>query len=122
MKWIGLAAAVLAAAAPSPSPQTRTGPLTWGVYQHLTGVFDVGGPLPDGRLVVAGSKQLFLVDPATGQVGILGPEGGRDAEAYIAVSPTPALQVASAGCRFAPGEVYQLELTSSPGVSRVDAQ
>jgi hypothetical protein len=121
MKWI-LAAAALAAATPQASPQTGTEPLTWGRYQHLTGVFDVGGPLPDRRLVVAGSQQLFLLDPATGQVGTLGPEGGHSAEAYIVVSPAPALLVTSAGCDFPPGEVYQLQPTGSPGVTRVDAQ
>src|SRR2546421_739798 len=121
MKWIW-AAAALAAATPPASPLTGTEPLTWGRYQHLTGVFDVGGPLPGGRLVVAGSQELFLLDPATGQVGTLGPEGGHSAEAYIAVSPAPALQVTSAGCKFPPGEVYQLQLTGSPGVTRVDAQ
>jgi hypothetical protein len=38
------------------------------------------------------------------------------------VSPTPALEVAAAGCRFAAGEVYQLRLSGSPGVNRIDAQ
>jgi len=121
IKWIGLAA-VLAAATPQPSAQTGTEHLTWGSYQHLTGVFDVGGPLPDGRVVVAGSQQLFLLDPARGQVSTLGPEGGQGGEAYLAVSPTPALRVTSAGCEFSSGEVYQLQLTGSPGVTRVDAQ
>src|SRR5206468_12208766 len=75
-----------------------------------------------GRLVVAGSELLFLLDPASGQASVLGPEGGHGGEAYVAVSPAPALEVASSGCRFAPGEVYQLQLTGSPGVTRVDAQ
>src|SRR5438046_2722637 len=110
MNWIPLAAAVLAAATPPVSPPPGTDALTWGASTHLTGVFDVGGPLPDGRVVVAGSEQLFLLDPQSGQVSNLGPEGGHGGEAYIAVSPTPAVRVAGAGCRFAPGEVYQLEL------------
>jgi len=66
MKWTGLAATMLVAAAAPASPQTETGPLTWATYKHLTGVFDVGGPLADGRLVVAGSELVFLLDPASG--------------------------------------------------------
>jgi hypothetical protein len=118
MKWIGLATIVLAAA----TPQTGTGPLTWDRYQHLTGVFDVGGPLPDGRLVVAGSRQLFLLDPATGQLAAFGPEADQGGEAYLAVPPAPAAQVAGAACAFSPADVYQLRLTGSRGVTRLDAQ
>jgi hypothetical protein len=117
MKWTGLAAMVLAAA----TPQTGTGTLTWDRYQHLTGVFDVGGPLPDGRLVVAGSRQLFLLDPKTGQVTAFGPEADQGGEAYLAVPPAPAPKVAGAGCGFSPSDVYQLRLTGSPGVTRLDA-
>jgi hypothetical protein len=117
MKWTGLAAMVLAAA----TPPTATGPLTWDRYQHLTGVFDVGGPLPDGRLVVAGSRQLFLLDPATGQVAAFGPEADQGGEAYLAVPPAPAPQVAGAGCGFSAADVYQLRLTGSRGVTRLDA-
>src|SRR5207253_6021875 len=50
-----------------------------------------------------------------------GPEGGQGGEAYIAVSPVPALAVPGAGCAFPPGEVYQLGLGAPPGVVRVDA-
>jgi hypothetical protein len=122
MRWTWLAAAVLAAATPQASSQAGAEPLTWDRHQHLTGVFDVGGPLPDGRLVVAGSRQLYLLDRATGQVATLGPEGGQGGEAYMAVSPSPALAVAASGCAFSPGEVYQLTLGSSPGVTRIDAE
>jgi hypothetical protein len=118
MKWMGLAAMVLAAV----TPQTGTGPLTWDRYQHLAGVFDVGGPLPDGRLVVAGSRQLFLLDPATGHLAAFGPEGDQGGEAYLAVPPTPAQPEPGAGCRFSPTDVYQLRLTGSRGVIRLDAR
>jgi hypothetical protein len=118
MKWTGLAAMVLAAA----TPQTGTGTLTWDRYQHLAGVFDVGGPLPDGRLVVAGSRQLLLLDPATGQATPFGPEGDQGGEAYLAVPPVPAPPVAGAGCAFSPADVYQLRLTGRRGVTRLDAQ
>jgi hypothetical protein len=103
------------------TPQAGSFPLTWDRYLHLTGVFDVGGPLADGRLVVAGSKQLFAVDPRTGEVGTFGPEGGQGGEAYMAVSPGPALAVPKSGCAFTPGEVYQLGLGAPPAVVRIDA-
>jgi hypothetical protein len=73
-------------------------------------------------LIVAGSQQLSVLDPATGQVGTFGPEGGQGGEAYLTVSPSPALEVTGAGCRFAPGEVYQLKLGGSRGVVRIDGQ
>jgi hypothetical protein len=112
---------VVAAASPQATLLTGTAPLTWARYEHLAGVFDVGGPLPDGRLVVAGSRQLFLLDPATGQVAAFGPEGDQGGEAYLAVPPAPAPPVAGGACAFSPADVYQLRLTGSRGVNRLDA-
>ena len=118
MKVMWAVATVLAAA----TPQAPAEPLSWDRYQHLTGVFDVAGPLPGGRLVVAGSQQLVALDPATNQVATFGPEGGQGGEAYVTVSPTPALRVNGAGCSFAPGGVYQLRVSGSPAVTRIDPQ
>jgi hypothetical protein len=115
MRWTWPALAVLAAtAAPGAS-----GTLQWQAYQHVPGVFDVAGPLPDGRVVVAGSAQLLALDPATGRTSVLGPEGDQGGEAYIAASPSPGAPVDGASCTFAPGEVYQLRLGGSPGVIRI---
>src|SRR5438045_1556449 len=89
-----LALSGLAAAAAGPA---------WQDWRHVPGVFDAGGPRSDGRLVVAGSGRLYLVDPAGATTPFAtGPRGYSDdagAEAYLAVSP--GLRVAGAGCDFA---------------------
>src|SRR2546421_4165157 len=104
----------LAAAAAGPA---------WEEWRHLPGIFDVGGPRSDGRLVAAGSGRLYLLDPAGGIAPFAtGPQGYSDdagTEAYLAVSP--GLHVASAGCDFPRDDVYVLRLHQPIGVTRVDA-
>jgi len=90
---------------------------------HVAGIHDLGGPRSDGKLVVAGSGKLFLMD-ATGTLAPFaqGPGGYADdkgAEAYLAVSP--GLNVATAGCSFAPDDVYIERLHAPIGITKVDA-
>src|SRR5438034_7356921 len=64
----------------------------WQQWRHVPGVFDVSGPRSDGRLVVATSGRMLLVDPARGAASPFagGPGGYADdpgTEAYLAVSP-----------------------------------
>lgn len=93
----------------------------WELWRHIPGVFDVVGPRSDGRLLVAGSGRLFLVDAAGTVVPFAsGPGGYADdagAEAYIAVSP--GLHVAGSGCDFAPDDAFVLRLHQPYGVTRV---
>lgn len=97
--------------------------LTWHSELHLPGIFDVAGPLSSGRLVLAASDGLYLLDPAGGLLpyarGPQGYPGPGGAEAYMAVSP--GLSVEGAGCSFAPDEVYVLRVTRPFGVLRIDA-
>jgi len=96
----------------------------WQPVASVAGIFDVAGPGPDGRLVVAGAGKLYLLDAA----GVLtpfaqGPGGYADdkgGEAYLAVSP--GLHPAGPGCDFQPGDVYVLRLHAPLGITRVDAQ
>jgi len=102
------------------TPADAAGP-AWEHWQHIPGVFDVVGPRSDGRLVVAGSGQLFLVDGAGAVTpfarGAAGYADDAGAEAYLTVSP--GLHVAGAGCDFARNDVFVLRLHPPYGVTRV---
>src|SRR5579859_2196827 len=96
----------------------------WQPVASIPGIFDLGGPGTDGRLVVAGAGKLYLVDLAgTVTPFAQGPGGYADdkgGEAYLAVSP--GLHPGGAGCDFQPGDVYVLRLHAPLGITRVDVQ
>ena len=120
----GPAAALPAAlfALASPSPAVMAAP-AWQPVAHVTGVVDIGGPRADGKLLVAGSAKLWLMDLSGALTPFAqGPGGYADdkgAEAYLAVSP--GLTVDGAGCSFAPDDVYILRLHAPIGVTKVDS-
>lgn len=121
MGWwrVVLAGAVAALAATPVSAE----PATWEQWQHLVGVVDVAGPRSDGNLVVMANGQMWLVAP-TGTMtpfarGADGYSGSVDGEPYMAVVPQT-VSVSAAGCTFGQDDVYVLDLTSPPGVARVD--
>jgi hypothetical protein len=113
------AAAALIAGLGCAAPAMASGP-AWEQGQHVAGVFDIVGPRGDGKLVVAGVKRLYLVDPSGGIApfagGYVEDTGG---EAYIALSP--GLHVAAASCDFAPSDVFALRLRAPFGVTRIAA-
>ena len=114
------ALAVLALLLAGLAPADVEGPV-WESWRQIAGVFDVVGPRSDGRLLVAGSGRLFLVDSAGTVLPFAnGPEGYADdagAEAYLAVSP--GLHVTGSGCDFGPDEAFVLRLHQPYGVTRV---
>jgi hypothetical protein len=96
----------------------------WEQAIKVPGVIDVAGPRSDGKLVVAASAQLFLLNPATGNLEDFarGPGGYHDdagKEAYITVST--GTQVQASNCAFAPDEIFVLRQHVPFGVSRVNA-
>src|SRR5215467_3285493 len=105
------ALAVLALLLAGLAPADVEGPV-WESWRHIAGVFDVVGPRSDGRLLVAGSGRLLLVD----RMGTVVPFA-TGAEAYLAVSP--GLHVTGGGCDFAPDEAFVLRLHQPFGVTRV---
>lgn len=111
---VSLAALLLLAVLPLPARP----PLLWHPLLHLSGVFDVGGPMPDGRLVVAGSKGLFLLDARGATTRFAPAYQGQSGEAYLAVSPSPGPR--ATGCAFPPGTVFVLRLGKPAGVIRID--
>jgi hypothetical protein len=94
----------------------------WEQWLHLSGIADVGAR-SDGSLVAMAAGQLFLVS-RSGMVTSFstGPDGYTgvtpDAESYFIVAP--ALTVESAGCSFNADDLFVLDLTSPPGIARVD--
>jgi hypothetical protein len=102
-------------------PVAVAGP-EWQGALKVAGIFDLGGPRPDGRLVVAGAGALYLLEPngtlspfAQGPSGYADDKGG---EPYLAVSPG----LPGAGCDFQAGDVYILRLHAPLGITRVDVQ
>lgn len=90
----------------------------WQVAASLPGVFDVAGPLPDGRLVVAADKALWLLQPQSGATERYAPGFGASGgyEGYLAAVPAQP----PAAC-FEPGDLFALTQTPTGAVSRVDA-
>jgi hypothetical protein len=98
------------------------GTASWETWQHLTGVVDVGGPRSDGTLVVMANGRLWLVAPDSGSMTPFSDyQGSVDGEPYVAVAPD-GLSVTAAACSFSRDDIYILDLTTPPGVARVDAQ
>jgi hypothetical protein len=99
-------------------PGAAAGP-TWEHWLTIAGIFDVAGPRQDGSLVVAGSGQLYLVDPIGGVSPFArGPQGYVGAEAYLTVSSGHV--VSAAGCSFAADDVFVLRLHAPLGITRID--
>ena len=120
-----LLAIVLAALAPLAEPRSFAAAADsqpWEQWQHREGIVDVAGPRSDGDLVVVAAGRLFLVarDGATSPFAAAedGFAGSVDGEPYLVVAP--ALGGESGGCAFVSDDVFILDLTSPPGVARVD--
>src|SRR5690349_3341296 len=91
----------------------------WQTIAHVTGIHDLGGPRTDGKLVVAGSGKLFLMDATGGLTPFAQGAGGyaddKGAEAYLAVSPGLST---SSGCSFAPDDLYIERLHAPIGITK----
>ncbi len=114
--FVALAAACVAAL-PTAAEQPA-----WAPWQKLPGVVDVGARA-DGSLVVMAGGHLFAVSQdGAASAFAAGPDGyiagSPDAESYIVI--VPALTVDAAACSFSVGDLFLLDLTSPPGIARVD--
>jgi hypothetical protein len=99
-----------------------SGPVPWPLADPIPHVFDVAGPLSDGRLVVAAGGKLFLMDQLTGAresfaAGPTGYPGAGGEEPYIA---TVSSGIASHST-FQPDDVFVLQLKPAGGVLRIDS-
>jgi hypothetical protein len=98
------------------------GALSWDTWQHLTGVVDVSGPRSDGNLVMMAAGRVWLVSPSSGSMTPFSDyQGSIDGEPYAAVA-SDGLSVTAAGCSFSRDDIYILDLTSPPGIARVNTQ
>jgi hypothetical protein len=135
--FVGLAAACVAALPTGAAEQLAWGHLasragvdgaanvmaTWEQWQKIPGVVDVGAR-GDGSLVVMAAGRLFAVAPggaaspfAQGPDGYVA--GSPDAESYFVIVPA-SLTVDAASCSFNDGDLFLLDLTSPPGIARVE--
>jgi hypothetical protein len=94
----------------------------WEQWQHLPGIVDLGAR-SDGSLVAMAAGHLYLVSPSTNAVTPFstGPGGfsaDPNAEPYFVV--TPALSLGGNRCMWAADDLYVLDLTTPPGIVRVD--
>ena len=95
------------------APKAAATTLTWQSGAHLPGVLDVVGPRSDGRLVVAATGGLYLLDAdgtTTNFAPSYSPPPGP--EPYIAISP--GLSDDNGSCVFPQDTVAALDLTSNP--------
>ncbi|OLC24662.1 MAG: hypothetical protein AUJ02_10990 [Chloroflexi bacterium 13_1_40CM_3_65_12] len=117
---VGIVAADMALA---PLTASAAADPSWEQWQTVAGVFDFGGPRSDGSLLVAGSPNLYLADPAGNLAPFASGPGGYHpapgAEAYVAVSP--GLHVGAAGCDFIQDETFVLRLQPPFGIDRLAA-
>src|SRR5438445_4747941 len=117
-----MAAAAAACLALTPAVAAAGTDPAWQSWHSVPGVFDLGGPRSDGSLVVAGSANLYLADPA----GTLSPfargAGGYHedpgAEAYLAVSP--GAHGRAARCDCVRNDTFLLRLHIPICIERVD--
>lgn len=94
--------------------------VAWEQWQHQVGIVEIGAR-DDGSLVAMIAGQLFLVAPSTGVATAFAPSFSADpnAEPYFVV--TQPLAVDNAGCSWPANDLYVLDLSSPPGLTRVDA-
>ena len=93
----------------------------WEQWQKIPGVVDVGARA-DGSLVVMAAGRLYLMS-STGATTpfAAGPDGfstDPNAEPYFVIAP--ALAVDGASCAWNADDLFVLDLTSPPGIARVD--
>lgn len=112
-----LVAAVLAACSALALAVTASADApAWHTLAHVPGVFDLGGPRSDGKLVVGGAGKLYLMD-ATGELTPLASGEDNGSEPYFAVS-TP---LAGRGCSFSSDDLFVLRLHKPVGITRISA-
>src|SRR5918911_3667873 len=113
-----LALGMLCLAAPAAAEQAA-----WEQWQHVPGVVDVG-VRSDGALVIMAAGRLYLgaSDGSALTAFASGPDGfsgDPNAEPYFVVAQ--ALPVDGAGCGWNADDLLILDLSSPPGIARVDA-
>ena len=116
-----MVAAVLAAAVACPAAPASAQQAAWEQWQHIPGVVDVGARA-DGTLVVMAAGRLYLLSGGGLSPFAAGPDGfsaDPNAEPYFVVAQP--VSVDDAGCAWNADDLLILDLTSPPGIARVDA-
>ncbi len=101
-------------------PADATTTANWEQWEHLPGVLDLAGPLPDGTLVAVAGGQLKSLHREGTASSYSGQFATAGSESYLAASS--GRQVESAGCTFALEDLFWLRLSPPLGIVRVDRQ
>jgi len=101
-------------------PADATSEASWEQWEHLPGVLDLAGPLPDGSLVAVAGGQLKSLHSDGTVSGYTGQVAAPGAESYLAGSS--GRRVEAAGCTFAADDLFWLRLAPPLGIVRVDRQ
>ena len=113
-----LLAVVMVPLGVTPAPRTAAARVTWQQGAHVRGVFDVVGPRSDGRLVVAATGGLYLLDAAGRIARFARAYSGSAGEPYIAMSP--GVRDSASHCAFARDAIAALDLApGKPGVTLI---
>ena len=97
--------------------------VAWEQWQHQVGIVEMGAR-SDGSLVAMIAGHLFTISSASGAATpfAIGPDGfaaDPNAEPYFVVAQ--AVSVDNTSCGWTADDLFILDLTSPPGIARVDA-
>src|SRR5438046_812336 len=117
LSLLALIATLLSGAAPAAAQQ-----VAWEQWQHQVGIVDVGA-YSRGGLVTMAAGRLYLVSTSTGAItsfsnGADGFSADPNADPYFAIAPP--LAVDNTSCGWNADDLFILDLTSPPGIARVD--
>ncbi|HEX8968448.1 MAG TPA: hypothetical protein VF937_11235, partial [Chloroflexota bacterium] len=98
--------------------------VAWEQWQHQSGIVDLGAR-GDGSLVAMAAGRLYQVASATGattpfSTGSDGFSADPNAEPYFVVAQALTVDDAPSGCGWTADDLFILDLTSPPGIARVD--
>ena len=99
--------------------------VAWEQWQHQVGIVEMG-VRGDGTLIAMIAGHLSVVAPGTGAAtsfasGRGGFSADPNAEPYFVVTRSLSLGTASNQCSWTADDLYILDLTSPPGIARVDS-
>src|SRR5438552_15296884 len=99
------------------APAAGAQQVAWEQWQHQVGIVDVG-TRADASLVAMAAGRLFTVAPGAITPLVTDFTADPNAEPYfVVVSP---LTDEAAGCTWSADDLFILDLTSPPGLARVD--
>ena len=100
---------------------TQAGAVTWTGLRHLTRVIDLAGPNAQGTIVAIANGRLDALT-SSGSIHRFAPGYSVSAGLEVYITMSSGQHVSGAGCSWPAGDLYALDLSSTPGVSVVTPQ